>query len=159
MDNNTYLHILKDTLIKKNILLDKLLIITTKQEEYLNKPNPDLEVFDQTFTDKDEYIQQINPLDDGFEKIYNHVKEELSTQRSGHKEEIEALQELIRQITDKSTKLQVNEMRNKNKIEACLLAKKKEIKNIKISRRTASNYYKNMHNKSMAESFFLDKKK
>ena len=159
MDNNTYLHILKDTLIKKNILLDNLLDITTRQEEYFNKPAPDMEAFDQTLSDKEEYIHQISQMDDGFEKIYGHVKEEINAKRTEHREEIEALQELIRQITDKSTRLQVNETRNKNKMEAFLLTKKKEIKNLKMSNRTVSKYYNAMHNQQQGESFFLDKKK
>ncbi len=159
MDNNTYLYILKDTLIKKIILLDQLLDITDRQDEYLNKPDPDVEAFEQTLSNKEEYIYQINQLDDGFEKIYGHVKEEINAKRMEHREEIETLQELIRQITDKSTRLQVNETRNKSKMEAFLLTKKKEIKNLKMSSRTVSKYYNAMHNQQQGESFFLDKKK
>ena len=159
MDNNTYLYILKDTLLKKNALLNKLLAITALQEEYFNNSNPDMEAFEQTLSEKDEYIEQINQLDEGFERIYHYVKEEISTRRLEHREQIEQLQELIRQITDKSTKLQGTEMRIKNKIEAYFLGKKKEIKNLKISNRTVSNYYNNMYNQQMGESYFLDKKK
>lgn len=159
MDNNTYIHILKDTLIKKNFLLDKLINITTLQEKYINELNSDFEEFDQTLVEKEEYINQINQLDEGFEKIYSHVQEELRTRRLEHREEIEALQELIRQITDKSTKLQGTEIRNRVKLESYLLNKKKEIKNFKISSQTASNYYKNMRYQQTGDSYFLDKKK
>jgi hypothetical protein len=159
VDNNTYIHILTDTLIKKNALLDKLLNLTALQDRYINEENPNMEEFDQTLVEKEEYIMQINQLDDGFEKIFTHVQDELSIKRIEHKEQIESLQELIRQITDKSTKLQGAELRNKIKLEAYFLVKKKEIKNFKISSRTASNYYKNMRYQQTGESYFLDKKK
>ena len=159
VDNKTYIHIMTDTLRKKNKQLDKLLHITALQEQYINEPSPDMEKLEQTLAEKEEYIKQINELDEGFERIYFHIKEELSTKQIEHKEQIEVLQDLIRQITEKSTKLQAAEFRNKNKMEAYFLSKRKEIKNIKLSSRTATNYYNSMRNQPMGESFFLDKKK
>ncbi|QHQ60674.1 hypothetical protein Ana3638_07730 [Anaerocolumna sedimenticola] len=159
MDNKTYIHILTDTLIKKNNQLDKLLQITALQEQYINEPNLDMDKFEQTFAEKEEYIEQINLLDDGFEKIYLHIQDELSTKRIEHKEQIKTLQDLIRKITEKSTKLQAAELRNKNKMEAYFLNRKKEIKNFKLSSRTATNYYNSMRNQPIGESYFLDKKK
>lgn len=159
MDNSTYIHILMDTLNKKNILLEKLLDITSLQENYINDHIPDMDLFEQTLSEKENYINQINQLDVGFEKIYGYVKEELSAKRIEYREYIENLQELIRQITDKSAKMQASELRNKLKMEAYLLSKKKEIKNFKINSKTASNYYKNMNNQQVLGSYFLDKKK
>lgn len=159
MDNNTYIHILTDTLIKKDALLDKLLTITALQEECLNEQFTDIESFEKKLSDKEELIQQLIQLDDGFERIYSHIKEEIGAKRLEYREQIARLQELIRQITDKSTRLQGIEISNKNKIETYFLGKKKEIKNLKISNRTASNYYKNMYNQQIGESYFLDKKK
>ncbi len=159
MDNNTYIHILTDTLNKKNILLEKLLEITSLQESYISNHIPDMDLFEQTLSEKEDYINQINQLDVGFEKIYDHVKEELSGKRIEYREYIENLQELIKQITDKSAKMQASELRNKSKMEAYLVNKKKEIKNFKINSKTASNYYKNMNNQQALGSYFLDKKK
>lgn len=159
VDNNTYINILTDTLMKKNLLLDKLVDITSTQETYISDPNFQMEIFDQTLTEKEKLINQINQLDDGFEQIYAHIQEELSKRRLEHKEQIETLQDLIRQITDKSTKLQSSEMRNRNKLEAYIRGRKGEIKSFKMSSRTASNYYRNMQNQPIGESYFLDKKK
>lgn len=159
MDDSTYIHILTDTLNKKNVLLEKLLDITLLQENYINNQIPDMDLFEQTLTEKENYINQINQLDVGFDKIYEHVKEELSSKRIEYREYIENLQELIRQITDKSTKMQVSELRNKTKMETYLFSKKKEIKNYKVNSKTASNYYKNMNNQQASGSYFLDKKK
>ncbi len=158
MDNNTYINILTDTLNKKHLLLDKLLDITVLQEEYLNEPNFNMENFDQTLIEKEELINQINQLDEGFEKIYTHIQEELSTRRLEHKDQIVILQGLIRKITDMSTKLQGNELRIRSKMEIFLGNKKGEIKNFKINNQTASRYYQNMRNQQTGESYFLDKK-
>ncbi len=159
MDKNTYMHILKDVLTRKNDLLDKLINITELQLEHINQINPDLETFNRTLSDKEEYIQQINQLDEGFESIYSHVQSEIKVKPLGFKEQIETLQRLIHQITDKSTKLQVMELNNKKMLEEFFLKKKIEIKNFKRSNKMVSNYYNTMYNQKSGESYFLDKKK
>lgn len=158
MENNTYVYILKDTLIKKNSLLDKLMELTQLQGKYLSEPEPDMESFEEMISKKDTYIMQINQLDEGFEKIFGYVKEELTAKKAEYKEIILLLQDLIRKITDKSTKLEVMERQNKARLELYFGAKKKEIKNFKLSSKTVANYYKNMFQPT-SESFFIDKKK
>jgi hypothetical protein len=100
----------------------------------------------------------LNQLDDGFEKVYDHVKDEISTNKLAYKDEIQQLQELIKKVTEKSIKLQSTELRNKSRLEAYFSTKKKDIKNFKVSSQTASNYYKNMSNQQQGQAYFLDKK-
>lgn len=159
MDNNTYVYILIDTLLKKNSLLDNLIQTTLFQKECITEETPDMDQFEQTLSEKEMLIDQLNQLDDGFEAIYDHVKDEISNNKLKHKDDILKLQELIRQVTEKSTKLQTLELQNKGIIEFYFSNKKKEIKNFKRSSQTASNYYKNMSNQNQGESYFLDKKK
>lgn len=160
MDNkDTYIHILISTLNKKNNLLDKLYQITLLQEEYLSISVPNLDGFEETIEDKEVLIGQLDQLDDGFEKVYDYVKSELSINKNMYKDQVIELQALVKQVTEKSARLQVLEMKNKNKLELYLVTKKKEIKNFKISSRTATNYYKNMANEYQGDSYFLDKKK
>ncbi|MDF2524743.1 MAG: hypothetical protein K0R31_2384 [Clostridiales bacterium] len=157
--DNTYIHILTDTLVKKNAILDQLIQITLLQENYITLTPPDLEKFELTIPEKDVLIDRLNQLDIGFERIYERVRDELSNNRLYHKDEILGLQELIRQITEKSTRMQAAEMRNKNKIEIVFANRKKDIKNFKMSSKTVSNYYRNMSGQYPGESYFLDKKK
>ncbi len=159
MDNNTYVHILTDTLSKKSFLLDELIQITEMQERYITLTPPDMDNFETSLEDKEILINKINELDDGFEKIYEHVKNEIISNRVNHKEAIIELQNLIKQVTEKSTKLQTLEIRNKKSLEIFFANKKKEIKDFKRSSETATNYYKNMMNQQLDESYFLDKKK
>jgi hypothetical protein len=146
-------------LVKKNAILDQLIQITLLQENYITLTPPDLEKFELTIPEKDVLIDRLNQLDIGFERIYERVRDELSNNRLYHKDEILGLQELIRQITEKSTRMQAAEMRNKNKIEIVFANRKKDIKNFKMSSKTVSNYYRNMSGQYPGESYFLDKKK
>jgi hypothetical protein len=159
VDNTTYVHILTDTLTKKKSLLDKLIQITIMQEEYITLTPPDIDNFETSLNDKDILIEKINELDEGFENIYEHVKEEIITNKIKHRDYILELQNLIKQVTEKSAKLQALEIKNKKNLEIFFANKKKEIKDYKKSSQTASSYYKNMMNQQSGESYFLDKKK
>lgn len=143
----------------KNSLLDKIIQITLLQEANLSATPFSMDVFDETLADKATIIEQLNKLDEGFEKVYDHVKEEISDNRMQYKDEILMLQELIKQVTEKSVKVQTEELRNKSKMELYFANSKKEIKNFKMSRQTVTNYYKSMPNQHQGQSYFLDKKK
>ncbi len=158
MDENTYVHILVSTLSKKSNLLDNLITVTLLQEGYINTEPFDMEQFEQTLPDKEVMIEQLNQLDEGFEQVYDHVKNQLNNYKNQFEQEILQLQELIRQVTEKSVKLQALEMQNKNKLESYFAIKKKEIKDFKMSRQMANNYYKHAANQHSGESYFLDKK-
>lgn len=159
MEDRTYINILTDTLRKKVELLDQLTQITEEQEAIISSDPPDVERFENTFSEKETYILKLNQLDDGFEKVYHHVRDVLEANKEQHKEEILCLQELVRTVTEKGARLQAMELRNKNKFQMYFSGKKKEIKNFKVSSRTANNYYKNVMNQQPGESIFLDKKK
>lgn len=159
MDTATYINILTDTLVKKIKVLDEITSVIKVQEECLSSNDVDLEKFDDILTKKDMLIEQLNQLDDGFEKIYLRVQAELSTNSTRYKSDILKIQGYIKDIMEKSTYLQVKEKQIKMKFDSYLMNQKNEIKNFKISNQTASNYYKNMANAYQGESYFLDKKK
>lgn len=159
MDNNAYIHILIQSLSKKNSYLDRLIEITMLQEEYITAEPLDEERFEQTLSEKELIIDQLRLLDEGFEKVYDHVKDVLNSSKMQLKQEILQIKELIRQITEKSVGLQALEMKNKKKLEVYFSTKKKEIKEIKKNNQTASRYYKNSVNQYIDQSYFIDKKK
>lgn len=159
MDTATYINILTDTLAKKIKVLNELTFVIKVQEECLSSHDVDLEKFDEMLTKKELLIEQLNQLDDGFEKIYLRVQEELSINSAKYKSDILTIQEYIKDIMEKSTYLQVKEKQSKLKFDTYLMNKKNEIKNFTISKQTASSYYKNMANAYQGESYFLDKKK
>lgn len=77
MENRTYINILTDTLKKKNDLLDQLIMLSSEQDNIISSEQPDMERLEQTFSEKEVFISQLNQLDDGFEKVYQHVKDAL----------------------------------------------------------------------------------
>lgn len=160
MDNqNVYINILINTLAKKSAVLDDLIDITLLQESYLKEAPQNMDSFEETLDNKSELINNLDQLDDGFEAVYERIKEELKSKKDLFQNEVLKLQELIRQVTGKSVKLQALEQQNKLKMEAYFSNKKQEIKNFKKSSQTASNYYKSMLDRHQGDSYFLDKKK
>ena len=159
VDNQTYIDVLKESLGKKVIVLDKLLEKTFLQEHIISTSPFNNEEFDQAYEDKEAILIQLGELDEGFEHIYDHVKDILRTNKLEHKNDIIQLQNMIRQITDKSTELQAIEIKNKKKLDVIFAKGKKEIKDYKISSQTASSYYKNMADQHQGQSYFYDKKK
>jgi len=159
VEKRSYISILKDTLEKKVSILKDLLEVTLLQEKCISEDAYDSDEFEQAYSVKETLINQLNKLDEGFELIYEHVKEELSVNQIQYKEEILHLQGLIRQITEKSTEIQAIEMRNKSKMEAFFSQRKKQIKGYKVNSKRAASYYKNMADQHHGESYFYDKKK
>lgn len=158
-DGIIYTHILIESLKKKKTALEKILECTKKQEEVLAKEHFEEDAFEQLIEKKQEYIDIINKLDEGFELTFERVKTELGEQREMFKNEISSLQELIRQVTDVSTKIQIIEKRNKITFEKQMNQRREKIKTARLSSQSVSKYYQNVANAHTGESIFLDKKK
>jgi hypothetical protein len=156
---NTYIQLLVDTLQKKSKVLKLLMNITEQQENIISAPNFNEDEFLKTISLKEEQIQTLEKLDNGFDQIYESIKEELANKKEKFGTEIASLKVLIVEITDMSVKLQALERRNKSKMEVIFSNKRREIKNSRLSNQTVANYYKNMSKQQEAQSYFYDKKK
>lgn len=160
MDSNrTYIEVLIHSLQKKVQVLDDVIALTKEQEILLEKSESmDMDEFNQTIDKKGHLIDQINELNDGFEKLYDRIKEELKNKKE-YSMEIMQLQDLIKIVTEKSVKIQVVEKQNYVKFQYYLKTKSTEIKEFKQSTKTVSSYYKNMASQHQGQSYFIDKKK
>jgi hypothetical protein len=154
----TYIGLLAEILKRKIEVLKLLMDLSVQQEQILTAEAFDEDLFLTTIDQKEEQINRLNTLDEGFDKIYNGVKEELSVDKVSYTSEILLMKDLITEITDMSVKLQAIEKRNKEKLEQVLVEKRKEIKNFRVSNQTATNYYKTMAQQHEAQSYFYDKK-
>ena len=119
----------------------------------------DPEAFDVVFDKKDELIKELEQLDKGFSTVYTRVKEELIGNKEAYKEEIEKMQALITEITDKSMNIQATEKRNKEALMSRMDMVKREIYQAKNTKKVASNYYKSMNGLNYVEPQFMDRKK
>ncbi len=158
VEKKAYITILMDILEKKAEILDGLLDRTARQDVCLGSQLPDMDEFEILVDQKEELIEELNRLDTGFERIYDNVKEDLDINRNHYQKEIEKLQELIKSLLDKGMKLQVQEKKNKLKLELYFSKSKKEVRVFKQSNRSAASYYNNMNSESSGRSYFLDKK-
>lgn len=154
-----YIKILIESLKKKLAVLDEIISFNKEQKKLIEEEKLDLPEFETTMTQKQELIDKLNLLDDGFETIYGRVKEELVTNSENHKEDIGILKGLISGVTEKSVLIQAEEERNRVAIENHFVSYKKEIRQFKQGRNVASNYYKSMSKLDHMDPHFMDKKK
>ena len=157
MDN--YLSVLEDSLKKKLQILDELTDYTMQQQELLKVEELDYEAFDRLVDQKDPLIQRIMELDQGFETVYDRIKEQLLDNMEQYAAQIKALQSLIGELTDKSVKLQTMEQRNKSAVEQQFRKSREKIRQGRQNKQAALNYYKNMNNANYVPPQFLDDKK
>ncbi len=159
MENTSnYLMILEESLTKKNLILDELTKLTSEQKDIVTAEDFDDTEFEGNIEKKAALVNELVKLDNGFELLYANVRTQLEADRNAYAADIKRLQELIRQITDKSTSLQVMEQRNNDLIRKRFSELKRETRQIKKSREMAASYYRTMNNIS-SEPYFLDKKK
>lgn len=160
MDNNsTYIQVMIQSLNRKKEVLEKIIECTQGQELVLKEEEVDLDQFGDLIDEKQKWIDQLNLLDTGFEKLFERVKEEIQLHREQYQVEIQQMQGLIKEITDLGVNLQTSEIRNKARFEQYSANKKKEIRAFKMSNTSATKYYQNMSNQHQGQSYFLDKKK
>ncbi|MCH5270567.1 MAG: flagellar protein FliT [Lachnospiraceae bacterium] len=157
MDN--YLEILEDSLKQKSVILDKIMEYNGKQEALLKQEKMSLEDFDFYMDQKDELIEQLNRLDDGFETLYERIRQQLQENKDAHKEQIGRLQRLITQVTEKSVSIQAQETRNKKLVEEYLARERQQLGQDRQTSKAAYDYYKSMSNTGAVMPQFMDQKK
>ena len=157
MDN--YLSVLEDSLKKKLQILDELTDYTMQQQELLKVEELDYEAFDRLVDQKDPLFQRIMELDQGFETVYDRIKEQLLDNKEQYAAHIRTLQTQIGELTDKSVKLQTMEQRNKTALEQKFRKSREKIRKGRQNKQAALNYYKNMNNANYVPPQFLDDKK
>lgn len=154
-----YLSVLEDSLRKKLEIVDELTAYTQQQQELLQAEELDYEGFDRLVEKKDPLIQKIMELDQGFETVYDRIKEQLLQNKEQYATQIRTLQTLISDLTDKSVKLQAMEQRNKSTVEQQFRKSREKIRKGRQNQHAALNYYKNMNNSSYVPPQFMDNKK
>ncbi len=155
----TYIRMMLDVLTKKESHLDKLLELTTAQEQLLKAEEFDETAFLKLVETKDGIINKIGEFDNGFQSIYDRVAEELQGHKEDYKEQVLQMQMLIGKITDYGVKITALEQKNRLVLEPKLREKKQGIKQFKVSKQTANKYYKNMMGMQTGASYFMDQKK
>jgi len=154
-----YIEAMQISLEKKLEVLNKLTDLTSAQADLLKEEELDDEAFKDLVEKKGVLIEELTKLDEGFEKMYENIKEEMKADPASHKEQILKLQKLIEEVTEVGTCLEASERRNKEKVDLYIKAGRKKIKAYNKSNAAVSKYYKSNTAAVTGESFFMDKKK
>ena len=155
----SYLNILQDSLIKKIELLEQIEKKSLEQSEMIKETNVDLELVDVNMDEKAKLIEEIVKLDNGFESIYEKVREQLLANKEQYKVQIHNLQGLISKVTEKSTTIQAIEARSKAQMDIVFATQKKEVQNRRNAMSVARDYYQNMNKVKHVSPQFMDHKK
>ncbi len=158
MEQN-YIIILIQSLEKKIKALEEISKENKRQKELLQAEELDVDGFHETIDKKSEWIEQINYLDDGFEKMYQRVKEALNQNKDAYQEEIARLKQLIGRITELTVTIQKEENDNRKLAEMQFGSQKKKVRQVKATKNAAAKYYQNMAKLNVIEPQFMDKKK
>lgn len=159
MEKSQYISIMIQSLKKKSAVLDTIMELNIQQKEELENPALDPDDFDRTVEKKAEQIQQLELLDNGFQELYEKVREELQSNREAYREDIACMQEYIRKLTNKSATIQAQEARNKDLMTQKFASVRKQVKEVRKSQKVVNQYYKSMMKANYMEAHFTDNKK
>lgn len=155
----SYLQILRDSLDKKLKLLLAIEEKSLEQAEMLKNSEVDFDVIDINMDEKAVLIEKILSLDEGFESIYEKIREHLVLNKERYKVEITEIKTLIEKVTEKSASIQAIEARNKAQMEVIFSGRKKALQNRRNAMSVAKDYYQNMNKVKHVSPQFLDQKK
>ena len=147
------------SLKKKIQVLDCIIDANIRQKADLENPNLDPDDFDKTVEEKSRYIEQLDLLDSGFDKLFARVKEAVENNKPAYKNEIKEMQMLITRITEKSSEIQVQEMRNKDLMVQKFTKIHKQARDVRANQQAVNQYYQNMKRLNVIDPQFMDNKK
>lgn len=159
MKDLQYINILADSLKKKYHILKEIEEFNQAQTELLCGDEVEMDEWEALVDKKEELIQEILRLDEGFESVYQQVREELDNNRQDYTAQIKRMQESISDITALSVDIQAQEARNKELAKKVFSTLKKKSKSIKQSNHVANIYDTNMKKLNLIDAQFLDQKK
>lgn len=154
-----YLVLLEESLKRKLQVMAEIQDYNLRQQEIFQSGDVDMDQFDGYVAEKGALIDKLNSLDNGFEKLYARVGEELKGNREKYADQIRTLQGLVTKVTETSVTIQAQEARNKKLIEDYFRREKEGICMGRKSSKAAVDYYKNMSKSSVVMPLFMDSKK
>lgn len=153
------LDMLEESLVKKIEIMKKIEDENARQKDILsNNDDVDLEAFDKTLDVKGEYVDELEKLDDGFQSLFDRVKQEVGDNKKTYADQIKRMQELIHEIMDRSASIEAAEHRNKKLAENYFSSEREKMATGKRSSAAAFNYYTTMNNFKDIPPQFLDTK-
>lgn len=151
--------VLVESLEKKSRILDEIMKENEAQELLFKREDVDIEALDASADRMGELAEKLELLDEGFEAVYDRIREELIRNKSAHREEIRRMQELIAEITEKVVGINAARMRNKLQAENYFKKSRQQIGRASSKIKVSQNYYNNMNQLNYVDPQFYDSKK
>ncbi|MCR5388021.1 MAG: flagellar protein FliT [Lachnospiraceae bacterium] len=112
------------------------------QSKMLDDENLQPEDLSFNINEKENLIKELSHLDEGFDEVFNRIKDVVTANPGDYADEITRLKELIKEITAIEATLRAQEAKNFEKAKVKFASVKKQVKTVKTSSRAVSNYYK-----------------
>ena len=159
MSDQGYVKMLRESLEKKIAILNNIESANEDQARILSDQMSTPDEFQENLEIKGRLIAEIDRIDSGFQELFNRVKEVFSTDKESYRDDIHAMQEMIRQITDLSTHIKLQEQDNKMLAEKKFADIRSTARDIKKNERAVTSYYQNMMQLNNVNPPFMDRKK
>lgn len=159
MSDQGYVKMLRESLEKKIAILNNIESANEDQARILSDQMSTPDEFQENLEIKGRLIAEIDRIDSGFQELFNRVKEVFSTNKESYRDDIHAMQEMIRQITDLSTHIKLQEQDNKMLAEKKFADIRSTARDIKKNERAVTSYYQNMMQLNNVNPQFMDRKK
>lgn len=151
--------VLVESLEKKSRVLDEIMKENEAQERLFKQAEPDIDALDASADRMGELAEKLELLDEGFEAVYDRIREELLENKLSYRPEIRRMQELIAEITEKVVGINAARMRNKQHAENYFKKSRQRIGQASSKVRVSQSYYNNMNRLNYVDPQFYDSKK
>lgn len=157
-EETRYIHILRESLKKKERLLYNLQEITKQQADYIDGTAFEPEVFDELMDVKEQMIDELMDIEDGFAPMYERIRIYMQENQKELADDIREMQNRIREITTLSASIQALEERNRQRLEVIFSKQQQDIQQKKRNTEIVNTYYQSMAG-SAYQTSMLDTKK
>ncbi|MEE3466903.1 MAG: flagellar export chaperone FlgN [Eubacterium sp.] len=159
-ENDTYISMMVKALQKKKTVLSSLYEQTKEQEQLLSEGQMDVDRFEDLLEEKGVGIGELNQIDAGFDSLYKKLEDELLVNQGLYQTEIGLMKELIQDITELGTQIQVLEKRNYERFQQYISGERGKLRAANRSQQTATTYASNMAGSHReGNSYFLNEVK
>ena len=160
MTHKEYIKMLEDSLVKKIELLQVLQGLNQEQKNILEDYNTTPDELNENMDKKSDIIDRLDKMDDGFQSLYDKIKDEIVNNKEDYSGEIKHMQELIKQIMDLSADVQAKELQNKELAKTRFAHVRNQIRETRHGQKAVASYYASMMNNTGYEgSQFWEQKK
>ena len=95
-----YLQMMIDSLNKKKDILTRIIALNEEQDKILSKPELDDNAFDANMKAKGDCIDGLDRLDEGFQSLFNRVRDAINANKEMYANEISIMKRLITEVME-----------------------------------------------------------